>query len=359
MLLQVLVAFRECGDSFGRAATRLWQSLAYLELRQGEHLTACLEDLLSLAETHDYDFLFTAPTLLGPPDPRRIVPLLIAARDRRIRPAYVHRLLVEIGLPDIKVHAGYQLRVQTLGAFRVWRGPIQIESREWQRDKARQLFQLFIAERGRWLQRDEIAEMLWPQLNAESAARDFKVALNALNRALEPNRAADAPFAFIIREGAAYRLRPEADLWLDSAAFERACEAGLHHATDQPEQAIAHLQSAIRHYRGDYLPEALYEDWTSVERERLLALYLRASDKLAALLIGRERYNEGLEICQAILGRDACWENAYRLMMTAHARQGNRPQAMRAYQRCVDVLRDELGVAPSPATVTLYEQLAL
>jgi DNA-binding winged helix-turn-helix (wHTH) protein len=129
--------------------------------------------------------------------------------------------LTEIGLPDIKVHAGYQLRVQTLGAFRAWRAHVEIEPREWQRDKARQLFQLFIAERGRWLQRDEIVETLWPHLNAESATRDFKVALNALNRALEPNRAADAPFVFIVREGTAYRLRPEADLWLDSAARAR------------------------------------------------------------------------------------------------------------------------------------------
>jgi len=359
MLLRVLVAFRECGDSFGRAATRLWQSLAYLDLRQSEHLTACLEDLLGLAETRGYDFLFTAPTLLGPPDPRRIVPLLIAARDRRIRPAYANRLLAEIGLPDIKVHAGYQLRAQTLGAFRVWRGPIEIESHEWQRDKARQLFQLLVAERGRWLQRDEIVEILWPSLNAEAAARDFKVALNALNRAIEPNRAADAPFAFIVREGTAYRLRPEADLWLDSGHFERECDLGLRLAVHQPEQAIAHLQAAIRQYRGDYLPDALYEDWTSEERERLLALYLRTADKLASLLVERGQFDACLETCQAILTRDACWENAYRLMMTAYARQGNRPQAMRAYQRCVDALCDELGVAPSPATVALHEQLAL
>ncbi len=357
MLLQVLVAFRECGDSFGRAATRLWQALAYLDLRQNERLTACLEDLLGLAETHGYDFLFTAPTLLGPPDPRRIVPLLIAARDRRIRPAYANHLLAEIGLPDIKIHPGYQLRVQTLGAFRAWRGHVEIEPREWQRDKARQLFQLFIAERGRWLQRDEIVDMLWPHLNAESAARDFKVALNALNRALEPNRSADAPFAFIVREGTAYRLRPEADLWLDSAAFERECDLGLRLSATQPDQTIGHLQSALSLYHGDYLPDALYEDWSSEERERLLALYLRAADKLGTLLIESERYNEGLEISQAILARDACWENAYRLMMMAYARQGNRPQAMRTYQRCVDVLLDELGVVPSSATTTLHDRL--
>jgi DNA-binding SARP family transcriptional activator len=358
ILLRVLMAFRDCGDSLGRAVARLWLSLAYLALGQSERLAACLEDLMTLGETCGYDFLFTTRTLLGPPDARRIVPLLVAARDRRTRPAYAIRLLTEIGLRDIKVHPGYQLRLQTLGAFRAWRGDVEIEPREWQRDKARQLFQLLIVERGRWLQRDEIVETLWPQLAPEAAARDFKVALNAVNRALEPQRATNAPFAFIIREGAAYRLRPEADAWLDSAAFEQASEAGLRHAADRPEQALGDLRFALDLYRGDYLPDALYEDWTSAERERLLALYLRAADKLASLLVERGQLDACLETCQAILARDACWENAYRLMMTAYARQGYRAQAVRAYQRCIDTLRAELGVPPSPATVALHEQLA-
>ena len=38
------------------------------------------------------------------------------------------------------------------------------------------------------MQREQIADLLWPELDAEAAIRDFKVALNALNRALEPAR---------------------------------------------------------------------------------------------------------------------------------------------------------------------------
>ena len=85
----------------------------------------------------------------------------------------------------------------------------------------------------------------------------------------------------------------------------------------------------MRLYIGDFLPDALYEDWASVERERLLALYLRAADKLAGVLIDRAQYDEGLEVCQKILARDVCWERAYRLMMTAYSKQGNRPQALK------------------------------
>jgi DNA-binding SARP family transcriptional activator len=262
-------------------------------------------------------------------------------------------------LPDIKVHPGYELRVQTLGTFRVWRGVREIEPREWQRDKARQLFQLLLAQRGRWLQREEIVERLWPALSPEAAARDFKVALNALNKAIEPARAADASFAFIVREGSAYRLRPEADVWLDTLAFEQASETGLRLTeSGSLDEGIRRLQDALNLYRGDYLPDALYEDWASGERERLLSLYLRAADRLAGLLVERDQFDEALKVCQSILDRDACWERAYRLMMSAHARQGNRTQAFRVYQRCVTTLHDELGVEPSSATASLFERIA-
>jgi DNA-binding SARP family transcriptional activator len=355
----VLVAFRNCGDIYGRAATRLWLALAYRDLRQAERLALCVEDLLALCETNGYDCLLTSATLVGVPDPRRIVPLLLEARARRCRPAYVTRLLTQLGLPDIEVHPGYQLRVQTLGAFRVWRGDVEASSRDWQRDKARQLFQLLVTERGRWLQREEIVDRLWPDLSPEAAMRDFKVALNALNKAIEPARAPDAAFAFVVREGSAYRLRPEADLWLDAAAFRTGCEAGLRLLTSgATDEAVERLRTGLNLYGGDYLPDALYEDWASEERERLLSLYLRAADKLAGVLIERGQYDDGLRLCEAILARDPCWEHAYRLMMTTHIRQGNRPQAHRAYQRCVEILRAELDVPPSAETTALHRRIA-
>lgn len=362
LLSRVLVSFRECGDSFGRAATRLWLALAYMELGQAELFAASIEDGLSLCEAHGYDFLFTGASFLSPPDPRCLVPALLAARAARRKMSYVNSLLAQLGLPGITVHPGYRLRVYTLGAFRVLRGADEIDPRDWQRDKARQVFQLLLANRGRWMQREEIVERLWPSLPAEAAGRDFKVALNALNRAIEPRRAhaGDTSFSFIVRDGSSYRIRPEADLWLDSAAFEEECLAGLRllDAEGVPsEEGVAHLQEAIRLYAGDYLPDALYEDWASAERERLLSLFLRSAERLAGGWVETGEYDRALDICARILDRDPCWERAYRWMMLAYARQGNRPLALRAYHRCETALSKELGVEPSPATTALFKSI--
>jgi DNA-binding SARP family transcriptional activator len=297
---------------------------------------------------------------LGPPDERLLAPLLLEARARQVHAAYAQHLLGLMGIPEIKAHPGYRLTVQAFGAFRVWRGSEELAGREWQRDKARQLFQLLLAERGgRWLQRDQIVERLWPQLAPDAAVRDFKVALNALNRALEPASTVARAFYFVEREGTAYRLRPEADIWFDAAQFEGLCERGLRGATGgaADDDGLAALRAALDLYGGDYLPDALYDDWAAEQRERLLTLYLRAADRLAETLIARGEVEEGLDICQSILARDACWEHAYQLMMQAYARQGNRGHALRVYARCVDALRAELDAPPSAETTRLYRQL--
>jgi LuxR family maltose regulon positive regulatory protein len=64
-----------------------------------------------------------------------------------------------------------------------------------------------------------------------------------------------------------------------------------------------------------------------------------------------------MEVCQAILARDNCWEAAYRLLMQIHAAQGNRALVQGTYQHCTATLQEELGVEPSPSTRALFERL--
>ena len=126
---------------------------------------------------------------------------------------------------------------------------------------------------------------------------------------------------------------------------------------EDPTAAICHYRKAIALSAGDYLQDAPYEDWASEERERLLALYLRTADRLARALAERGEWEETIRVCRAILSRDDCWEQAYRLMMVSYDEMGNRAQMLRTYQRCVERLRGELGVEPSTATVGLCRSI--
>ena len=200
-----------------------------------------MDDLLTLCETHNYHFLFTASTLLGPPDPRKLIPILIEARARRRRPSYVARLLTDIGLPDVQMHPGYQLRVNTSATSACGAAMWKLIRANGSVTKRGKLFQLLLTRHGKPLQREEITEKLWPALSPEAAQRDFKVALNALNKVLEPNREADAPFAYIIRQGTSYFIRPDADIAIDANQFERECETGLRLLENESNLQSQHL----------------------------------------------------------------------------------------------------------------------
>ncbi len=125
----------------------------------------------------------------------------------------------------------------------------------------------------------------------------------------------------------------------------------------QPSQAAALLEEALALYKGDYLPEALYETWAAGERERLAVQFLSAADKLAEFYTAGHRYEQAAELCHRILAADNCWERAYRYLMIAYQGLGNHGQIARTYQRCVQTLREELDVSPADETVALYEQL--
>lgn len=356
-LTKALVAFRECSDPYGEAVTRLW--LCHIWWRTGDEarLRRDLEELLRLVHTWGYDYLFTRAPLLAPPDPRMSVPLLVYARRAGVHRACAERLLHALGLEDVEFHPGYQLRVQTLGEFRVWRGKQEIAPPDWRREKARRLFQVFLTHRRGMLDRDQILEMLWPDLDPETARRDFKVALSTLCKVLEPDRPEGTPSAYIVRDGSRYGLRPNADLWLDVEEMEALIAEGDRLLEEDPDGAMERYRRALALYRGDYLEDCLYEDWCSEERERLTTLYLRTADRVVELLAQREAWEEVLAVCPEILARDPCWEPAYRWMMIAYARTGRRAQAVRVFRRCVERLREDLQVEPSPATVQLYEEI--
>jgi ATP/maltotriose-dependent transcriptional regulator MalT/DNA-binding SARP family transcriptional activator len=356
-LLEAQRGFQECSDPFGAAAARLWRCLAWHQQDKGDILAQELPVLLRSCRENRYDFLFTKPTLLGPLEKHRLIPLLITARDQGWEDTYARQLLAEVGLPGIIFHPGYQLRVYTLGKFQTWRGPDQITSSGWQRSKTRQLFQVFLTFRSQGLERELIFEYLWPEASPDQTKNRFKVALSTLYRVLEPDRAPGRDSAFIARDESLYYLRQESDLWLDIDQFLRSLETADQYLPDAPEQALPILEKALRLYQGEYLPDARYETWAAAEREHLSVLYLRAADKLCELYLEGGFPEKTVDLCQEIFAEDNCWERAYRHLMFAYAQLGDHGQVGRTYQRCVQILQDELDISPSPETITSYQSL--
>lgn len=353
--------FLRGGDSYGQAITALWMALWAIHAGDEAAANQQVVRLLDLATSYGYEGLLTAPTLFGPRDMAMLVPLLLRGRVQPRHATYTQQLL-RSAFPTIAAdetvedyHPGYTLRIQMLGSFRVWRGWHEIQTREWQREKARQLFQLLLTYRGHWLQREQICAWLWPDSDLDAAERQFKVTLNALNTALEPLRPPrTAPF-FIRRQGLAYSFAPSYGCWIDVDEFELRAAGAL--AQDDPEFALRNSQIAVQLYKGDYLAESLYDPWTLEERERLLARFLATATTHANRLVAGGEFQQAVQLCEQVLRRDRGYEEAYQVLMVAHARSGSRSQALRSYTRCVLALHEDLNMEPLPETTELYERI--
>lgn len=294
-----------------------------------------------------YSFLLTRPSQLGLQEMEPLYPIILEAYRSGIEKDWLASLPHGLDLETLDYHPGYGLSIRTLGKFDVWRGKTLTSPREWQREKARQLFQFFISNNGKWISRDQLADRLWPELDADASTQNLKVALNALTRALEPLREPGQSSFFITRRDALYGVNPAANIALDTADFT--ILAG--------SDTIEDLQTAHDIYQGDYLFENCADSQIASTREQLRETYLQSGNRLAGLLIAASQWDDAMRINHDLLAVDPCNEPAFCNLMRCHAARGNRSAVHSVFQRCTAALREDLDVDPSDETIKLYEQL--
>ena len=248
------------------------------------------------------------------------------------------------------------IRVQTLGNFQLWRASKAVSSKEWGRDATIQLFQFLVTNRHRHgLHKEQIIDRIWSTVDQKAGQQNFKVALHGVNKVLEPDRKSRTESKYIIRQGASYQLKLD-EIWVDVEALDQLVALGNQSNIGNPKLAQKAYREAISLYQGDFLPNRIYEDWSSEERERIQLLALSAFISLSEILL-KENPLESVRLTQQALQIDNTWEDAYRIQMEAYLEKGNRPMALKTYQQCERVLEAEFGIEPLPETRALYRKI--
>lgn len=351
-----LFGIRKCGDNFLEATALLWISYTYYQLENDIETYNYFERSLDLISQNGYEFIFLKRSMFSAKDLQMNIPLLIEIQQqKRSTHAFATKILQELGFSQTKFHPGYTLKIETLGGFRVWLGDREVFEKDWQRANAKRLFQYLITKRKQEVPKEVIQVELWPELDEDTLDRDFKVALNALTKALEPERKARSSSFYVIRNGSTYRLNPDSGYQLDIDLFQKLFEEALKEKND--EKAKVKLENGFILYKGDFLADNLYEDWAIEERERLQVLFLRGSEKLAYLLLLFKEYEQAIKVAEQVIEKDPCWEEAYRIIMISYSKLLNRTMALRWYEKCKQNLTEELGVEPMLLTRTIREQI--
>ena len=111
-------------------------------------------------------------------------------------------------------------------------------------------------------------------------------------------------------------------------------------------------------YGGDLLPD-WYDDWVLLERERLRQLRLHALEALCRSLTLAGRLAEAVEVGLAAVADEPLRESAHRALMETHIADGNVGEAVRQYRMYQTMLREQLGLEPSPGLQAFMQSLAI
>src|SRR5215213_954463 len=220
--------------------------------------------------------------------------------------------------------------------------------------KALTILKYLLAHRSRPVSQDHLMGWLWPESNLKKARWSLNSAIHSLRKLLGGCSSSLFTNYVSLKDGY-YRLSPAVWVWTDVGEFDECYEKGRRLEKGGDVQATAvEYERAIELYRGDYLIEDLYDDWTMVERERLSNAYMDMLGRLAVHYMETGQYQESIRGCYRVLEKERCHEDSYRLLMRCYARLGLRGRALEQYKICEKILEQEYGTTPSSETQSLY-----
>jgi len=212
--------------------------------------------------------------------------------------------------------------------------------------QGRLLFVLLVLHRHEELARPTLIDSLW-----QTAA---DVAVNAL---LSKLRSVLGTEVIGSRGPVQLRLPPSARIDLEAAvdSIHRAESAAA--LSDWP-RAWAAAQTSLFTARRGFLPEESL-DWVEGVRRRLAEIYRRALETYAgaSLRIGGAEHATAERAARELVEVAPFRESGHRLLMEALLAGGNPAEALLAYEGLLRLLRDELGVSPSPNTRALHARI--
>jgi DNA-binding SARP family transcriptional activator len=225
----------------------------------------------------------------------------------------------------------------------------------WPSQRAASLLKFLLLQRGRPVRREVLMDAFWPSSTAKSARNNLNVTVYQLRQQL---RAHDPDRTHIVYNAGSYRIDPQLCCWVDVDDYARSVARG-NQAADSGDgyTAIKRYRDARRLYAGPLLDGDTSGDWYVESQRRYHFEHCTVLERLCALLLNHGEADEAVTVGDELLETDPCRETGHQLLMRAYASLGQPQLIVQQFRRCEALLRRELSVELSEATVDLYRAL--
>jgi SARP family transcriptional regulator, regulator of embCAB operon len=200
----------------------------------------------------------------------------------------------------------------------------------------------FLALRDRAVTRMAVAGTLWPEASEEHAHASLRSALSRLN-GIRRTVVRVTSQELALADGVRVDIRDARLL------AHRLLNPVPGRVSDLSAQAISTLSV-------DLLPD-WYDDWAVAEAEEWRQLRLHALDALTEKLIAAGRHGDATSAALAAVKAEPLRETAHAALIRVYLAEGNRAEALSAYERYSALLRTELGLESTPLIQALVKDL--
>ncbi|MCC8944247.1 hypothetical protein H8A97_03795 [Bradyrhizobium sp. Arg62] len=203
--------------------------------------------------------------------------------------------------------------------------------------------------------REVLIDQFWSSSEPARARSCLGTALSRLRSALKVGGSSWLEFS----PRGEPRICVSSQIWFDIVAFEAGIALSLAAAPGRLDPSlVSSLTTALGHYRGD-LMLGWYDDWVLIERERLRVLCLRGYRRLMEHFSAVGDLENALAAGLSALRIEPLQELIQQHVIELYSASGQRAAAMRQYERLAQLLKHELGIAPSKTTRDLIERIKI
>ncbi|SMY06275.1 AfsR/SARP family transcriptional regulator [Flavimaricola marinus] len=218
----------------------------------------------------------------------------------------------------------------------------------------RELLAFLLTRAGEASRREVLIETFWPDATLEKGRSALTTALWRVKKVL-----GRTPGLGLYTFDDLVSIETDEDVLVDVVALESAGALARREMNDAgalDPQTRRQLATAVRAVSGPFL-EGCDSHWVLIERERLTGVYISKVRLLMRDAEARRAYDDGLDWGRLLLATDPLLEAVHHDMIALYARAGERRRAILQYETLWEVLHNELGIEPNPATRALRDRI--
>ncbi|MBT2289786.1 response regulator [Paenibacillus albidus] len=260
----------------------------------------------------------------------------------------VQRLENRLALTTTASKPEEELMIRCFQSIRFDRGGQSVTGLRWRTTKAQELFAYLLHNRNRFVSKDTLIELLWPEFTFKRASTHLYTTIYQVRQCLKQGGVELQINNFSGGEG--YTLETGSML-VDVTQWEN----GILNLGPIGEHNCAEHQHLFDLYTGDYFGDYDYL-WAESERQRLRTIWLHHAMGIADYYTNSRKIPEAVTVYQRIVQLQPYFEQGYLGLMKVYDSIGERIAVEEQYRILTDLLRGELSIQLPDNIERWYEQ---